>query len=164
VIPTEDEWYKAAYHKNDGVTDHYWDYPIGSDTRPSNVLLVPDPGNSANFYDSLATPPYTIGFDLYRTPVGQFVRSQSPYGTFDQGGNIKEWDETAVYAGLSRGVRGGDWDSSSLRLAARYRGDGNPTVEGYNLGFRIAGVPEPGSVAMLISAGVAALLWCNRRK
>ena len=20
VIPTEDEWYKAAYHKNDGVT------------------------------------------------------------------------------------------------------------------------------------------------
>ena len=31
-IPTEDEWYKAAYHKNDGVTDHYWDYPTASNT------------------------------------------------------------------------------------------------------------------------------------
>ena len=24
VIPTENEWYKAAYHKNDGVTGNYW--------------------------------------------------------------------------------------------------------------------------------------------
>ena len=27
VIPTENEWYKAAYHENDGVTGNYWDYP-----------------------------------------------------------------------------------------------------------------------------------------
>jgi len=27
-LPTENEWYKAAYHKNDGVTaDYYFDYP-----------------------------------------------------------------------------------------------------------------------------------------
>ena len=26
-IPTENEWYKAAYHKNDGVTGNYFDYP-----------------------------------------------------------------------------------------------------------------------------------------
>ena len=25
VISSEDEWYKAAYHKNDGVTGTYWD-------------------------------------------------------------------------------------------------------------------------------------------
>ena len=30
VIPTENEWYKAAYHKNDGVTGNYFLSP----TRP----------------------------------------------------------------------------------------------------------------------------------
>ena len=44
-IPTEDEWYKAAYHKNDGVTGNYFDYPTRSDDVPSNDLMTPDPGN-----------------------------------------------------------------------------------------------------------------------
>ena len=35
VIPSEDEWYKAAYHKNDGATGNYWDYPTGSDDQPA---------------------------------------------------------------------------------------------------------------------------------
>ena len=37
VIPTEDEWYKAAYHKNDGDTGNYFDYPTSSDTVPGYV-------------------------------------------------------------------------------------------------------------------------------
>ncbi|MGD2110789.1 MAG: SUMF1/EgtB/PvdO family nonheme iron enzyme, partial [Phycisphaerae bacterium] len=36
VIPSEDEWYKAAYHYNDGVTGNYWDYPTGSNTAPTS--------------------------------------------------------------------------------------------------------------------------------
>ena len=36
-IPSEDEWYKAAYHKNNGVTGNYWDYPTGTNTVPSNA-------------------------------------------------------------------------------------------------------------------------------
>ncbi len=39
AIPTEDEWYKAAYHKNDGDTGNYFDYPTGSDIVPSNEIL-----------------------------------------------------------------------------------------------------------------------------
>ena len=31
AIPTENEWYKAAYHKNDGVTANYWEQPTSSD-------------------------------------------------------------------------------------------------------------------------------------
>src|SRR3954470_3096764 len=42
-IPTDDEWYKAAYHKNDGTTGNYWDYPSSSNNAPINTL--PDPGN-----------------------------------------------------------------------------------------------------------------------
>ena len=30
-LPNEDEWYKAAYHKNDGVTANYWDYATGAE-------------------------------------------------------------------------------------------------------------------------------------
>lgn len=34
-LPNEHEWYKAAYHKNDGVTGNYWDYATGSNTIPT---------------------------------------------------------------------------------------------------------------------------------
>lgn len=33
-LPSEDEWYKSAYHKNDGVTANYWDYPTGTNGIP----------------------------------------------------------------------------------------------------------------------------------
>ncbi len=89
-IPTEDEWYKAAYHKNDGATGNYFDYPTSSDAVPNNDLINPDPGNNANFYDGTYT--YTIGSPYYTTEVGEFENSESPYGTFDQGGNLYEWN------------------------------------------------------------------------
>ncbi len=34
-VPTVDEWYKAAYHQNDGATANYWLYPTASDTAPT---------------------------------------------------------------------------------------------------------------------------------
>ena len=71
-IPTEDEWYKAAYHdKTAGLAASYFDYPTGSNTAPINTL--PDPGNHANFYDDFGTGnnSYTIGSPYYRTEVGR---------------------------------------------------------------------------------------------
>ena len=81
VIPSEDEWYKAAYHKNDGVTGNYFDYPTSSDNIPSHDLIDPDPGNNGNF---VYQGDCTSGSN--RTEVGEFENSVSPYGTFDQGG------------------------------------------------------------------------------
>ncbi|MEO2045327.1 MAG: SUMF1/EgtB/PvdO family nonheme iron enzyme, partial [Pirellulales bacterium] len=40
-LPSENEWYKAAYHKNDGVTGNYWDYPTAIDTMPNNNTTSP---------------------------------------------------------------------------------------------------------------------------
>ncbi len=156
VIPTEDEWYKAAYHKNDGVTGNYYDYPTGSDSVPSNVLSNPsaDPGNNANFYAG----GYTIGSPYYRTPVGDFENSESPYGTFDQGGNVLEWNETAITSSL-RGFRGGTFDNGSYHMAAADRGNGLPSIESYDFGFRVASVPEPGSITLLLASAIACLLW-----
>src|SRR5262249_32093599 len=97
-IPTEDEWYKAAYHKNDGASNHYWDYPTASATDTVPINTLPDPGNHANFYDHSGTgnSDFSIGSPYFRTEVGVFQNSASPYGTFDQGGNVWELNETAI--------------------------------------------------------------------
>ena len=36
-IPTENEWYKAAYYKGGGTNAGYWDYATQSDTLPTSV-------------------------------------------------------------------------------------------------------------------------------
>jgi formylglycine-generating enzyme len=149
VIPSENEWYKAAYHKNDGVTNNYWLYPTGTNDLPSNILNNPDYGNNANFYQS----GYTIGSPYYRTPVGAFVNSESPYGTFDQGGNVWEWNEGAL--------RGGAFISGSLEMSASNTGLGySPGGASNDYGFRVAYIPEPNCIMLLLMAfGSLVFMW-----
>ena len=146
-LPTEDEWYKAAWHKNDGDTGNYWDYATGSDTKPGrDVNETTNPGNNANFDDS----GMLLGMPYMRTPVGEFEISDSPYGTFDQSGNIAEWNETIT--GLPSGaaywgIRGGSYRNVAADMTPSWRGDywtGNN--EGGWLGFRVATeyIPPPG--------------------
>jgi formylglycine-generating enzyme len=159
VLPTEDEWYKAAYHKNDGPTGNYWDYATGTNNRPSNALINPDPGNNANF---LSYAP-TVGSPYYRTNVGEFENSKSPYGTFDQTGNVNEWTERTFYdTDINRGIavlRGGGFDYALSQIKASCWGGTDPTQGPPNVGFRVAYVPEPGSFILLIAAGVFISIW-----
>jgi len=155
VIPSEDEWYKAAYHKNDGPTGNFWDYPTGTDTAPSNVVAISDPGNNANFYDTA----YALDSPYYRTEVRRFEQSDSPYGTFDQGGNVWEWTETVSES--YRVIRGGSFDLFGLEyLHVSGRTYGNPTYEREGVpsnlsGFRVAEVPEPATLTLLTLGGLA---------
>ena len=164
-IPTQDEWYKAAYHKNDGATGNYWNYPTASNTAPINTL--PDTGNHANIYDHAGTGNhnYTIGSPYYRTEVGAFQNSESPYGTFDQGGNVVEWTEGIDSTSL-RIVRGGSYERGieSDSLEAYRSGGASPNIEWPFYGFRVAsaGVPEPSSFALAVVA--LAALPTRRRK
>jgi formylglycine-generating enzyme required for sulfatase activity len=105
AIPSEDEWYKAAYHKNDGVTANYWNYPTGADNGVSNLLVDPDPGNNATFS---AGQVLTVGAPYYRSEAGAHENSASPYGTFDQGGNVMEFTEAVPVSDIRR-IRGGSW-------------------------------------------------------
>ena len=70
-IPTEDEWYKAAYHdKSAGLITRYFDYPTGNNLPPGyDVSEATNPGNNANhsMFDSSG---YLIGSPYYRTVVG----------------------------------------------------------------------------------------------
>jgi len=90
---SEDEWYKAAYYKPGSTGSGYWDYPTRGGIAPSNLLLEPDPGNCANTAGSGNQPVWCIGEPYWRTTVGEFENSESPCGTFDQGGNLMEWNE-----------------------------------------------------------------------
>jgi sulfatase modifying factor 1 len=156
VIPSEDEWYKAAYYdpnKNGLGSSGYWLYPTRSDNMPSNVLTNPDPGNSANFPQGGA---YTIGSPYYRTPVGAFTNSASAYGTFDQGGNVAEWTETSG--------RGGGFNAPMLISAFRSYPVGRGGTNA-DIGFRIAYIPEPSNVILIFSAAALfLLLWGRKRK
>lgn len=161
VIPTEDEWYKAAYYdpgKPGGAG--YWDYPTRSNTTPSNVL-DPTGTNNANFATSAADTPsdrtYTIGAPYYRTEIGAFAHSPGAYGTFDQGGNVWQWTEAvwAAPSGPCRVLRGGSFWDGERSLKASLCAGGSPASAGGLCGFRVACVPEPATLTLLSMAGLA---------
>jgi formylglycine-generating enzyme required for sulfatase activity len=159
-IPTEDEWYKSAYHdKTAGLAATYFDYPTGTNAVPGNdITETTNAGNNANYYISNNA----IGSPYYRTLFGEFELSESPYDTFDQGGNLWEWNETKVTSS-SRGLRGGSFDNDSSLLHASYRSLNGPTNEGSEVvGFRVASIPEPSTLLLGALAGMG-LLWRRRR-
>jgi len=160
VIPSENEWYKAAHYKGGGTNAGYWLYPTQSDTAPINTL--PDTGNHANFYDSSGTGTNGYTDPINRlTPVGTFTSSPGPYGTYDQGGDVYQWVETNVLD-LVRVERGGSYGGSVDTLASTYRAGNPPSNELYVIGFRIAAVPEPQSVVIALLGG-GLMWWWSRR-
>ena len=123
-----------------------------------------DPGNYAT-YNSDGWPP-GIGPPYYRTEVGEWENSASPYGTFDQGGNVWEWDESlAGPDGERRGVRGSQFrETYDHHLHAEDRGNFLPTEERPGIGFRVACIPEPGSITLLVCGAMFGLIWRRRRR
>lgn len=155
-LPSEDEWYKAAYYdpNANGGTGGYWDYATGSDTAPTAVTG----GTSGAVYgQSLATGPALV------TDAGGL----SPYGTMAQTGNVWEWGESGSTApndsaGESRVFRGGAWFGNSSSLQSSFRLSLNPTDGLNSIGFRVASVPEP-SGALLTVLGAMGLMLKKRR-
>jgi len=128
-IPLENEWYKAAYYSpNYGGTGvgGYYAYATQSDTAPGTTI-----GSSAN----QANYNYAIGT---ATDVGSFSGSGSFYGTFDQSGNVFQWNDLDGTAGSSRGLRGGFWDIDSYGVSSSLRFDIDPSDEGNAFSFRLA--------------------------
>jgi formylglycine-generating enzyme required for sulfatase activity len=100
VISSENEWYKAAYYdplKDD--TGGYWPYAIKGRFSPECNI------NTSSIMS-----------------VGSFPEAFSPYGTFDQNGNMWEYNESMN--GNKVGLRGGSFfhndHDAYLRSSARY--------------------------------------------
>ena len=102
VIPSENEWYKAAYYDpTKAGGGGYWQYPVKSDTAPA-----------ANFNSN------------WPSVVGKYKESVSPYGTYDQGGNQWEYNDTVSGDYAKVGLRGGSWyindNDSHMLSSSRY--------------------------------------------
>ena len=162
-LPNEDEWYKAAYHKNDGATANYWNYPTGSNSIPDGIDFSAD-----TVFDAVFNQGFNQGGPNSVTNVG----GMNPYGTLGMGGNVAEWVESAFdgfnnSSSESRVFRGGDWLNSDAQLRAQFRYSGGTTDTYVNVGFRVASVanvPEPQTVTLLLSGGSVGLLGKRRRR
>jgi len=176
-IPTQNEWYKAAYYKGSGTNAGYWDYTTQSDTAPTAVTSgstgIGSAGSAGNFanFDNEAD---WNGQNGSVTTVGS-NGGPSWYGAFDMGGNVGEWNDLNGSAGAFRGIRGGGWNNIASDLSSSGGAAGPTTVESNNIGFRLAspvsgppGVPEIdpaglGSVLALVT-GTLGLLERRRKR
>ena len=176
-IPSESEWYKAAYYQPaaaGGDADGYWLYQMQTNGVPYSDQppgATPDNTQVGNFYknDGIAN-----GYDdAYAvsgspsvpnanvlTPVGAYTASDSYYGTFDQGGNVWEWTDYVISS--YRGLRGGSWNAGEYGLQASNRTFLDSPAAGSDIGFRIATVPEPTVGVSLVLAG--GMLLARRKR
>ena len=177
-LPSESEWHKAAYYQpaaNGGDGDGYWLYPTGSNVEPNSRNGSVSDANSGNFYrdddiDNGFNGGYAVSGSRERppsgnvlTPVGAYTLAGSYYGTFDQGGNVWEWNDAII--GSSQRLRGGSWGTSDYFLRSYESNERGPIAESSDAGFRIVTrivtVPEPTvGVSLMLAGG----LWLARRK
>jgi sulfatase modifying factor 1 len=171
-IPTEDEWYKAAYYSptlNSGAGGYYT-YATQSDTAPGNV--VGSVANHANYtVDGIYSVTQSYWSSVSRNclnDVGAFTNSASYYGTFDQSGNLEEWNDLAGASGSSRGWRGGSWGHGHASyLASSTRSAYDPAFDYPLIGFRLAApvaVPEPSTWLMGLAGLVCGACAFRRRR
>ena len=131
VIPSRDEWYKAAYHDAAAGTEGaYFDYPTGSDDPPIPVTGGIEPGTAVYLQPESQGPAIV-------TQAG----GPSPYGTIGQGGNAYEygeWFPRSVSVQPAVWLHGGSWSKGDLTLFKTRRRGINPTGADADFGFRVA--------------------------
>ncbi len=157
-IPTENQWYKAAYYTGGSTNAGYWDYGTQSDSLPPAVTAgltgIGSSGSTGNFANYNSGADWN-GQDGNVTTVGT-NGGASAYGAFDMSGNAYEWNDLTGAPGSSRGLRGGDWLSTNALpfLASSFSNSINAATETDTFGFRLAAVPEPSTCIMAL-AGLA---------
>lgn len=124
AVASENEWYKAAYYdpKKAGGAG-YWQYPTKSDTAPSANLNSDSPSEAGSFKDVVTA-----------------------YGTYDQGGNMWEYNDNETDG--KYGLRGGSFyinDNEGYMLSfTRYD---VLSAKWPNYGFRVVALGATGESA-----------------
>jgi formylglycine-generating enzyme len=143
-LPSEDEWYRAAYYNP--VAAVYRDYPTGTDlpNAPTSVTS----GTAAN------TAVYNLTISVGPADITQ-AGGLSPFGTMAQGGNAIEWIESAEIApndspAEDRAVRGGTWYTDEFFLRPGRQGEAT-TTQSVAVGFRVASKTLPATVLKMLN-------------
>jgi formylglycine-generating enzyme required for sulfatase activity len=147
VLPTEDEWYKAAYFKTNA--SGYSLYANGTSTAPG-IETEANYGGVGGVYSGTWA-------------VGTGTMEQN--GTYDMMGNLSEWNESAWDGTLNtmsenRVVRGGSYSSISVVS----RSLSSPASEGDLIGFRVVAIPEPATAFSLALGGLIITGYRRLRK
>ncbi len=159
-VPTEDQWYKAAYYKGGGTSAGYWNYATQSDLAPTAVTAgltgIGSAGNTGNFanYNSAADWNSLNG---NVTTVGT-NGGASAYGAFDMSGNLYEWNDLTGAAGSSRGLRGGDYSSTASFVSSSFGVTFSASTQTENIGFRLASEVNSAPVPEIDPAGMGSVL------
>jgi formylglycine-generating enzyme required for sulfatase activity len=165
VLPSSNEWYKAAYYNPTNST--YYDFPNGSNTAPTAVASG-TADNTAVYGQTLAQGPADVNL----------AGGLSPYGVMGLGGNVWEWEESSADLANSsgsstRGIRGGHWFNVSSLLSSSARPlDFTPNdPNAWAVGFRVASlsssaaaVPEPSMMVIGTLFGLGGLVAKRRMK
>ncbi len=172
-IPSENQWYKAAYYKGGGTNAGYWPYATQSSSVPTSVSATVAGDGSAGSSGNFAN--YNSGADWNAqngnvTTVGT-NGGPSAYNAFDMSGNVREWNDLNSSSSSSRGIRGGDWFGDSSVLSSSARGNDIPSYESVLIGFRVASlpssaaaVPEPSMMVIGTLFGIGGLMAKRRMK
>lgn len=175
-LPNENEWHKAAYYNPSA--GNYWAYATGSDTLPVAVLSGTQAGTAV--YTGLFDRRMLAYLPSRLTGLPDFVPTApasifaagglSPSGTMGQGGNAREWVESAFDPRLGEQgphvLRGGQWSridwnrpnyeallkrggwqrlllaaGTSETLVSAVRVPDSPMSKDFANGFRVASLP-----------------------
>ncbi len=169
VLPSLDEFYKAAYYDpSKGPDGGYWLYTTGSDTAPLPV------GGAGWNYGGFGTEAGTTVWNIASwsgSAATTGAGGLSPYGTMGQGGNVAQWLETAVDqmnddAAENRIATGYHFASPVTEDATQlgFWSNSAPTLETDEVGFRVAAVPEPSTYALVLLGGAASAWFMKRRR
>jgi len=155
-LPTEDEWYKAAYYDpTKGGTGGYWKFAVKADDTVAD--LPPGGPRSANF-DAVNRD------DGGTTDVGAYRSASSYYGTFDQTGNVWEWLEPASAAPDMSRRRSGSWENAIGRLSSDQTGVsalgvGGTQHQGFRVGAAVGIVPPRPTLTITRSGDNLEIVW-----
>jgi alpha-tubulin suppressor-like RCC1 family protein len=133
-LPTEDEWYKAAFYDPSiaaMLTGNYWAYAVKSDVASGSTMNF---GGAFAGLSDVATPGYP-----------------SYFGTYGQSGNAAEWTETL--SGTARIVRGGHYASAVASVSYAGFISPDPSSVSANVGFRIAAARAVQTIAAFAPIG-----------
>ncbi|MEZ4282191.1 MAG: SUMF1/EgtB/PvdO family nonheme iron enzyme [Myxococcota bacterium] len=131
AVPTRDEWLKAGYSEDAPST--WYLSPAQSQLLLVSGTPLDDDGNTGHCNSASSV--------LY--DVGSYTLSESPWGTFDQGGNVSEWTEEIRGGGSARAHLGGSFASSCNATSPGGVPFFVPGQTISNLGFRVVRPSAP---------------------